>query len=412
MGLWRHADFIKLWTGQSISLLGSAVTTLALPSVAILALGAKPFQVGLLGALGFAAFPILGLPAGVWVDRLPRRAVMIVADAGRMLALGSVPAAWAVHMLTLAQLYLVAVVVGVLTVFFDVAYQAYLPALIERRDLVEGNTKLEISRSSAEVAGNGVGGVLIQVLGAPLSVLVDALSFAASIVGLALIRRREAWRAGSLSVDTFMQELKDGVAVVTRDPLLRSIAGCTATSNLGNGMVTAVFLLFAYRHLHLAPVLVGGLLAFGNLGIAGAFFAGWFARRLGLGRALLWSSAASGLATLATALAARWAPIPILLGSLLLASLARPVYNVNQVSLRQAIVPDRLQGRMNATMRTIVWGTLPIGSLVGGLLGSTIGIVETIVVAGVVSTVAAAWIRFSSLNALVAVPTLAEGALP
>ena len=190
--LWRHPEFAKLWAGQTISLFGSSITALALPSVAILTLGAQAYQVGLLQAVQFLAFPLLGLPAGVWVDRLPRKAVMIVADVGRALALGSVPLAWAVHRLTLGQLYLVALVVGVLTVFFDVAYQSYLPALIDRVDLVEGNSKLEISRSASEVAGKGLGGILIQSLGAPLSVLVDALPFIASVAGLAAIRKREA----------------------------------------------------------------------------------------------------------------------------------------------------------------------------------------------------------------------------
>ncbi len=389
--LWRQSDFVKLWAGQSISLLGSAVTLLALPSVAILTLGAKPLQVGLLQAVEFAAFPVLGLPAGVWVDRLPRRMVMIVADVGRMLALASVPLAWLAHTLTLTQLYVVALFVGVLTVFFDVAYQAYLPVLVERSSLVEGNTKLEISRSGAEIAGSAVGGGLIQALGAPLAVFVDAISFAASVLGLALIRKPELWRA-SAPAQKFWQALRSGVSVVFGNQVLRSVAGCTATSNLGSGILSAVFLLFAYRQLHLAPALVGGLLAFGNLGIVGAFFAGGLARRYGLGRILVVSTLASGLATLAIAAAAWWLPALVLLVSLLVSSFARPVYNVNQVSLRQAITPDELQGRMNATMRTIVWGTLPVGSLLGGFLGNEIGLVATIMVGGLVSISSAGWI--------------------
>lgn len=397
--LWRHADFVKLWAGQSISLLGSAVTLLALPSVAILSLGAKPFQVGFLQALQFAAFPVLGLPAGVWVDRLPRKTVMIVADVGRMIALGSVPVAWAVHKLTLMQLYAVALIVGILTVFFDVAYQAYLPVLVERRDLLEGNTKLEISRSGAEIAGSGLGGILIQALGAPLAVLIDAISFAASVVGLSLIRTRESWLRAARS-EGFWKELKAGVAVVIGNAQLRSIAACTATSNLGNSMLSAVFLLFAYRQLHLAPVVVGALLAFGNLGILGALYAAGIARRLGLGRTLILSAILTGCAILTTAAAVWVYPAVILLASLLVRSFALPVYNVNQVSLRQAVTPDPLQGRMNATMRTIVWGTLPIGSLIGGLLGNSLGLVATIVIAGLVSTAAAAWIRFSPVALL------------
>jgi MFS family permease len=403
--LWRHPDFAKLWAGQTISLFGSSITALALPSVAILTLGANAYQVGLLQAVQFLAFPLLGLPAGVWVDRLPRRAVMIVADVGRALALGSVPLAWARHSLTLGQLYLVALVVGVLTVFFDVAYQSYLPTLIDRVDLIEGNSKLEISRSASEVAGRGLGGVLIQWLGAPLSVLVDALSFIASVIGLAAIRKPEEAASSSTTSKGFWPELRTGVDVVIKDPLLRNIALCTATTNLATAMVGAVFLIFAYRNLHLPPALVGGVLAFGNLGIAGAFFAAGIAHRFGLGKTLLLAILMGGLGTLMTAVAAFGFPVIFLLLSQLLQSFAIPVYNVNQVSLRQAITQSSLQGRMNATMRTIVWGTLPVGSLIGGVAGSTIGILPTILIAGFVFLAAALWIRLSAVFRLVSIPS-------
>jgi MFS transporter len=403
--LWRHPDFARLWAGQTVSLFGSSVTALALPSVAILTLGAQAYQVGLLEAAQFIAFPLLGLPAGVWVDRLPRKAVMIIADVGRALALGSVPLAWADHMLTLGQLYIVALVVGVLTVFFDVAYQSYLPSLIDRVDLLEGNSKLEISRSAADVAGNGFAGILIQWLGAPLSVLVDALSFIGSVVGLAAIRKREAAASSSAISNGFFQELRAGVEAVYKNPVLRSIAACTATSNLGSAMIGAVFLIFAYRSLHLPPALVGGVLAFGNLGVAGAFLAVGIAQRFGFGRTLLLTSVMGGIGILVTALAAFGLPVIFLLAAQLLQSFAYPVYNVNQVSLRQAIVEPSLQGRMNATMRTIVWGTLPIGSAIGGIIGSTIGALPTIVIAGFVSLAAALWIRFSAAFRLTSIPT-------
>jgi MFS family permease len=403
--LWRHPDFARLWTGQTISLFGSSITALALPSVAILTLGAKAYQVGLLEAAQFLAFPLLGLPAGVWVDRLPRKAVMVIADVGRALALGSVPLAWARHSLTLGHLYLVALVVGVLTVFFDVAYQSYLPTLIDRVDLIEGNSKLEVSRSASEVAGNGFAGILIQWLGAPLSVLVDALSFIASVLGLAAIRKREKVASSPAMSKGFHEELRAGVEVVCKNPVLRNIAACTATSNLGSAMIGAVFLIFAYRNLHLPPALVGGVLAFGNLGVAGAFLAAGIAQRFGLGKTLLLTSIMGGIGILVTALAAFGLPVIFLLVAQLLQSFANPVYNVNQVSLRQAIVEPSLQGRMNATMRTIVWGTLPIGSLIGGIIGSTLGALPTIVIAGFVSLAAALWIRFSPAFRLMSIPT-------
>lgn len=407
ISLKHHADFNKLWAGQTISLLGSAVTTLALPSVAILVLNAKPAQIGILESAQFLAFPILGLPAGVWVDRMHRRPVMIAADIGRALALASVPLAWAFHVLTLAQLYIVAAIVGVLTVFFDVAYQSYLPSLIERQHLVEGNAKLEVSRSGAQVAGSGLAGVLIQALGAPLAVLVDSLSFIASVTGLAAIRTTEPQSPTGAATQSFWRQLKDGAVIVLRNPVLREIAACTSTSNLGNAMTSAVYLIFAYRNLHLAPAVVGGVLAFGNLGIVGAFYAGPIARRFGLGRTLAMCAVLFGIAQLVPVLAIWRFPVIFLLISQLVTSFANPVYNVNQVSLRQTITPDELQGRMNATMRTIVWGTLPVGAFIGGLLGSAVGVVPTIALAGAITLSAAAFIRFGQVYRLISAPTTA-----
>jgi MFS family permease len=385
-------------------LLGSAVTLLALPSVAILLLNAKPAQIGILESAQFLAFPILGLPAGVWVDRLHRRSVMIAADIGRAVVLASVPVAWALHVLTLVQLYVVAGIVGVLTVFFDVAYQSYLPSLIERRHLVEGNAKLEVSRSGAQVAGSGLAGVLIQVVGAPLAVLVDSVSFIASVVGLAVIRTAEQTASGG-ATPRFWRQIKDGAAIVFSNPVLREIAACTATSNLGNAMMSAVYLIFAYRSLHLSPAIVGGVLAFGNLGIAGALWAGSIARRFGLGKTLALCALLFGVSQLLPVLAVWRFPIVFLLVSQLVGSFANPVYNVNQVSLRQAITPDQLQGRMNATMRTIVWGTLPLGALIGGALGSVIGVVPTIALAGTITLSAALFIRLGQVYRLTAAPT-------
>jgi len=405
--LWKHADFVKLWSGQTISLLGSAVTAIALPSVAILTLGATPYQVGILEALQFLAFPLLGMPAGVWVDRLPRRAVMIVADIGRAAALASILVARELHALGLWQLYIVALIVGSLTVFFDVAYQSYLPSLIDRSDLIDGNVKLEASRSAAQVAGNGLGGALVQAIGAPLAILVDSLSFVASVISLTLIGKREPASHAATPHD-FWAELRTGASVVLRSPVLRSIAACTATNNLGSGMVSAVFLIFAYRNLHLAPALVGVVLAFGNLGFFGALLSSHIANRYTLGRTLAVSVMLSGIGALIAPLAALTLPVVLLLVSQLVVSFSTPVYNVNQVSLRQAIVPLALQGRMNATMRTIVFGTLPIGSALGGALGSTAGVIPTMIVGGIVSVSAVLWIRYSEVYALTTPPAPLE----
>jgi MFS family permease len=394
--LWRHRDFLKLWTGETVSQFGSQVTFLAVPTVAILILHAGPFQVGVLSALEFLAFPTLGLVAGVYADRLRRRPIMIACDLGRMLAIGSVPVAYLLNLLTLEQLYIVALLSGVFTVFFDVSYQSYLPALVDRPNLLEGNTKLEISRSTAQVAGPAVAGFLIQWIGGARAVAVDALSFLFSAVALSAIRTPEPQPKPSTASGAtgFIPEMKEGLEVVFKNPLLWRIAGCTATTNLGSNVIFgAVFLVFAYRQLHLSAAEVGIIFAVSSVGgLVGAFLAAWVARTLGIGPTLGVSIAVGGLALLATPVALVAPPVPVLAALGFVEGLTGPIYNISQVSLRQAITPDRVQGRMNATMRTIVWGTIPIGAFVGGILGTSIGLVQTIVLGGILSLLAALWI--------------------
>ena len=394
--LWRHADFLKLWTGETVSEFGSQITLLAVPTVAILILHAGPFQVGLLSALEFLAFPTLGLVAGVYADRIRRRPIMIVCDVGRFLALGSIPVAFILHGLSLEQLYVVALFTGIFTVFFDVSYQSYLPVLVDRPNLIEGNTKLEVTRSASQIAGPAVAGFLIQLIGGARAVAVDAVSFLASALALALIRKPEPEpQPGTASGKTgFIPEMREGIDVVFKSPILWRIAGCTATTNLGSNMIFgAVFLIFAYRHLHLTAAVVGIIFAISSGGwLVGAFAASWAARTFGLGTTLGLSILAGGLVTLATPLALLGAPAVVLSVLGFVNNFMVPVYNINQVSLRQSITPDRVQGRMNATMRTIVWGTIPVGAVVGGILGTAIGVVPTIIIGSVISALAALWI--------------------
>ena len=398
-------DFGALWFGQSLSLFGSAVTFLALPTVAILALHATPSQVGLLGALEFAAFPILGLAVGVWADRSRRRPIMIAADALRAIVLATIFAAALAHRLTFAHLAIAAALLGIGSVFFEICYQSYLPTIVRRDDLPAANARLEFTRSLAQIGGNGVAGPLIAAIGAPLALGVDAVSFVVSICSLALVRTRErvpAERPGDAR--SFLQDLRDGCEVVFRSPALRAIAGCTATSNLGGSIVGAVLLVFAYRDVHLSPTTMGVVFAASNLGFAGAALATWCARRVGLGVTLAVTIFAYGLAGLCLPLAASFAPAAVIFAVELVSAVVTPIYNINQVSLRQSIVPAALQGRMNATMRTIVWGTLPLGSLVGGFLGSTIGVVPTIRIGGAIEALACVWIVAGGVVRIRAIP--------
>jgi MFS family permease len=393
--LWRHRDFVKLWIGQGISEAGSQVTFLALPTAAILLLHAGPFEVGLLGALEFLPFPTLGLIAGVYADRIRRRPIMIVCDVGRAMLLASIPIAWLLGSLTMPQLYAVSLLMGIGTVFFDVSYQSYLPALIERRDLVEGNSKLEVSRSAAALTGPAIAGFLIQLVGAAQAMWADAASFVVSVATLLGIRKPEPPPAPGTEAGRtgFFHEMWEGIGVVFGNPTLWKIAGCTATSNLGSNMIFAVFLIFVYRQLHLSPGVVGVVFAIAAVGgLTGALTAGTIARRVGLGLTLLLAIAVGGGVWALIPLARYGAAVPLLLISGFVAFFTEPLYNINQVSLRQAITPDRVQGRMNATMRTIVWGTNPIGSFLGGVLGSVLGVVPTLWIGIVIATLAAGWI--------------------
>lgn len=409
-GLWRHSEFLKLWTGQTISQFGTQVSQLAIPLAAALVLNASPAQMGLLGAFEFAPFLLLSLFAGVWVDRMYRRPVLILADIGRALLLGSIPVAALLGVLRIEQLYAVGLLTGVFTVFFDVAYQSYLPVLVSREHLVEGNSKLEVSRSVAQIAGPGLGGGLVQLITAPMAVLVDALSFVASVISLLMIRLPEPPPVGRDGKDagSMWSELREGLEVVLGNPLLRSIAGCTGTSNLFGNAMMAVYLLYLTRELGLQPAAIGLILALAGPGaLLGAIMAGGLAKRFGLGRAIIGSIVIYGLANLLIPFAR--GPAVVITATLMVPAFiggaANSIYNINQVSLRQAITPDRVQGRMNASMRFIVWGTIPIGALLGGALGQTIGVWPTILLMVLCDLLAPLWIVLSPVRRLQTQPS-------
>src|SRR5437660_10960587 len=286
--LWRHADFVKLWAGQTISVVGSQVTVLALPTIAILMLHATAAQGGLLASLQRLAFPVLALFAGVWIDRVRRRPLMIVADALRAAALLSIPLVAAIGALTLLQLYAVAAIVGVGTVVFDIAYLAYVPTLAGRADLLEANTKLEVSHSGSYLAGPALAGGLIQLVGAAQAILADALSFLVSVATIAWIRQTEPSprledhpRLGVLA------EIREGLRLVFGNRILRIMALLLTVGAVGFHLAEPAFYLFAYRNLGLSPGALGLVFAAGGVGaVIGAFMVGTVTRHLGLGTTL------------------------------------------------------------------------------------------------------------------------------
>ena len=379
-GLWRHADFLKLWSAETVSQFGTQISQLALPFIAIVVLDASPFAVAALGTVEFLPFLLFTLPAGVWVDRLPRRAILITADYARALLLFTVPIAYAFDALTLAQLFVVGFLVGTFTVLFDVSYQSYLPSLVQRDQIIEGNSKLELSRTTAQITGPGVAGGLIGLITAPYAVLVDAISFLGSGAFLQAIRKQELKPVVTDGVKPRMRtELWEGLVYVVRHPLLRPQAICTGTSNFFSNVTFSIFLVYAVRTLDLSAEEVGLIFTLGGPGgLLGALLSQRITRRFGVGRTTIAMSVLWGSAGFLVPLAPQSFPHPYLVAMGLISSFAIVVYNITQVSLRQAITPERIQGRMNSVMRFLVWGTIPLGSLTGGALGTTIGLRETL----------------------------------
>ena len=380
---WRNRGFLKLWAGQTVSEVGTSITQIALPTVAVFQLHAGPFELGLLAAFSRLPFPILALPIGVWIDQLPRRRVMILADIGRMLALASIPIVATIGTLTLVQLYIVAAVTGLLTIFFDLAYLSYVPALVGRENLGDANAKLQTSLSVSEVAGPGIGGLLIQALGAGQAIAVDAASYLVSFASVFWIGGPDPSPDRALRTTSAFAELKEGVAHVFGQPLLRSMI-----LTMGSALVLAHVMdpnvyPFFYRTLNLSPGTVGLVLSIGGIGgIAGAIVSRRVAARFGPGWTIGICGAVVGLSFMLLTTAQFGHAIPIVVASLVVIGFIDTIYNVTQVSLRQILTPDRLQGRMNSVFRTAYWGAWPLGSLVGGYLGSTLGPVPAILIGG------------------------------
>lgn len=383
LGLLRERDFRQLYAADTISQIGTQVSMLALPLVAVRTLHASNFEMGVLAACETLAFLLVGLPAGAWVDRMRRRQVLIVGDLGRALVLGSVPLAWWAGWLTMPQMFLVAILAGVLTVFFDVSYQSYLPHLVGRDKLVEGNAKLEAVRAVNQLAGPPVAGALITLLTAPFAVFVDALSYLGSALFLGGIRKRE--EKPERKPDAHLgREIGEGLRFVLGNRMLRSIAMCTGWSNLWSSVAGAMIIVLLARDLNLNAAIIGLTTSVAAVGgMVAALFATRFAKAFGQGPTIWISIAVTSPFQLLWPVAQRgWLLWAAAVGSGIY-WFGAVVYNITQVSFRQGLTPERLLGRMNATMRFLVWGTMPIGGLLGGILGQTLGVRPTLWVGGI-----------------------------
>ncbi|WP_330307911.1 MULTISPECIES: MFS transporter [unclassified Streptomyces] len=411
--LWRQRDFMLLWSGQTVSEMGSAVTQIALPLVAVVALNASTFEVGLLAAATTAAFAVIALPAGALVDRGSKRSIMTICNILRLLVIGSVPVVAALGTLTMTQLYLVAVTAGVCTVFFDVSYQSYVPSLIRVDLRMDANGKLGTTQAFAQLGGPGLGGGLVAAFGAAGAMTADAISYLVSVVSLCGIRAREEPPPARRADETLRSQIAEGLRFVVGHKILRRVVACTGTANLFNGMSSALAMVFLVRVLHVRPGLTGLVMAGAAVGgIAGGVFAGRLAKKIGSAR-IIWMSMLVFSAPQVVA-AAAWPGWGVLLFPLGwgIAYFAGMVYNVAQLSYRQSVTPPELMGRMNAAVRWVVWGTLPLGSILGGVLGTLIGVRPVLWLAFIGSWAAGWFVFFSPLRHLRDVPQPAPASAP
>jgi MFS family permease len=372
----RHRDFLLFWGGETVSLFGSQVTLLALPLTAILVLKASPFELGLLNAAGFLPFLLVTLPAGAWLDRRRKRPILLVSNLGRAFVVALVPLAAVLGWLRIELLYAVAVAHGVLAVAYDVGWLSFVPSLVGRDQVVAANARLQASASAGQVGGPGVGGLLIPVLGAPIALLADTISFLFSAATLVLIRTDEAQPAAEERRD-LVAEIADGLRLTFGDARLRAMAINAGAFNLFDQVIYTAFLLYAVGPLGLSAGLVGAVISVGSIGgLLGAVVSEPMAKRVGIGRTMIVMSfvASSTAVAIPFATGPQVAVAALLAAVFFIQGLGLGVTNVHFLSLRQAITPADLLGRMNASYRTVSFGAIPVGAFLGGAIAQAAGL--------------------------------------
>ena len=404
-GLLLEPDFLKLWAGQAISQIGSTVTSVGLPLTAAFVLGASPLQMGVLAGSSAGGVLAFGLFAGAWADRLRRRPILIAADLARAAVVGIIPLAAALHRLSMAHLYVVAVASGILTVLFDVSYQAYLPTLVNRENILEGNSKLALSEAVAGIAGPGLTGILVQLITAPMAMLFDAVSFVCSAVSVWLIRKPEPPPERRLEPH-IGREISEGLRASWRDRLLRALVLRAATGAFFGGFAGGLYVLFAVRELGLSAALLGLVIAVGGASsLFGAFMAERLVRRFGFGRTFIGSALLSGVALLFVPLAHGGVAVcSAFLIAAQLGDMGWTIYNINDTSLRQAVTPNHLLGRVNAAIHLVFQGALPLGALAGGAVAQAIGIRHTLLAGALGYLLSTLWLVFSPVRRLGQLP--------
>jgi MFS family permease len=398
---------LRLWAGETASQFGEQFGNLAIPVIAVSVLGATSFEVGMLNAAETLAFLVIGLPAGAWIDRWIKRRVMLRVDLIRAVLLAAIPVLWFTHLLAFWQLLIVATAVGVCSVFFDVSYQSFIPNLVRNDQIGDANSKLETSAQVARIAGPAAAGGLLALLAAPLLLAVTAVTYLLSFFALTSIRDNEVAKPVE-DRRPLVVEIKEGLSWVFHQPLLVRIVLCTAISNLFGALIFAMMPILVLRELGLSPAFYGLIGSAGAVGgLLGASLSGRIQKWVGEGHAIPLSQIVFGLSVFLMPLAA-FLPavaVPLLIAGEFFFSASVLVYNIAQVSFRQRICPPALLGRMNASIRFIVWGVMPIGGLVAGLLSTGIGVVPTIIVGCAGSLLGGIPVIFSTLWRMRALPT-------
>ncbi len=402
----KNASFLWLWLGEGISELGAQFSGLALPVLAVSLLGATEWQVGILGAAQTAAFLVVGLPAGAWIDRMLKRQVMIVADLVRVVALALVPALWFAGTLQIWHLYVIGAVIGVATVFFDVSYQSFIPVLLPSEQIGSANSKLEATSQVARIGGPGLAGALLTIVSAPVLLLADAVSYLVSAFALWRVRDTEKLRDPA-ERQSLPKEIAEGLHFVFAHQLLRRITLTTGSANFFGTLAMTLQTILILRILGLGPAGLGVIFSVGAVGgLLGALATPWLTKRVGEGTSVSLSALVSGIALAFVPLAGLLPQfaLTILIVGAFIESFTVLVYNITQVTMRQRLTPPRLLGRMNSSIRFIVWGVMPISSLLSGLLGTTIGILPTMWIGAVGAVLGSGFALFSPLTGMKELP--------
>jgi predicted MFS family arabinose efflux permease len=400
--LLRQPEFLKLWAAQSISQIGDQVTLLALPLTAVLTLDASAAQMGLLMAAELMPHLLFSLFAGVWIERRPhRRKLMIAADIARAGLLASVPLAAAFDLLTFPQLYAVGFAAGSCAVLFDISWATLFPAVVPRRDFVDANSKLSLSRSVSFVTGPALAGFLVQALTAPVTLLLDAFSFLGSALFLGRIRTEEP--PVEHDGNGALGALRDGMRFVLRDDLIRADLGCAATVNLFNFVFHAIFILYATKELGVAPGTLGIALGVGAVGgILGALVAPRLERAIGIGPSVVVGSVLFPAPLILVPIASgSELTLGLILGTAeFLSSVGVMIFDVSAASMLFMRTPDRIRARTAGTFRFVNYGIRPIGALLGGALGTAIGLQTTLWIGVLGALLGVVWLLFSPIPSL------------